>query len=534
VGEQAIDLRSSLAILRRHRVVLSAAAAIGLSAGVAYVVAVPAKYSSVSLVLLPPPTHDSSGQSSSRGIDTEVRIAGSDVVLSPAGKKQVPPLTAHAMGQRVTVKAATDEVLEVKAEAARPQDAERLSAAVANSYVDYVKEAASSLNAAQLAALADRTASLTTSLDQVQAEIVKTTKRAKAELPNSAEGKADATALAQLTAQQADLALQIDQLHAETAAGRQPLNAANGAAATIIQTASPAARPSLAQRLAVFGLLGLLVVTLFMVILLLTFGRRDRKLRSRDEIADALGTPVIASVQSRMPQRLSGWTALLEGYSPGTVDAWALRQGLRQLLSHTGGLARAMDRTGTQLQHPDSITVISLAGDRKALAVGPQIASFAASVGVRTRLVTTARHDSAAALWAACYNLNPDQELRPGLYVDPRPAERDDIDLTVVLVVVDRRKPELVDIPETAVTIMAVSSGAATAQELALAAVTVDDVGNLIDGIVVADPDNLDRTTGRMLQTERVQQVSLPTRLTGTTSVESRSSRATNVRRGLR
>jgi hypothetical protein len=88
-------------------------------------------------------------------------------------------------------------------------------------------------------------------------------------------------------------------------------------------------------------------------------------------------------------------------------------------------------------------------------------------------------------------------------------------ELTVVLAVVDPERPGLGDLPQTEVTLLAVSSAAATAEELARVAVTADDAGRRISGVVLADPDDLDRTTGRLLHHERAHQVTLPAHLTG-------------------
>jgi capsular polysaccharide biosynthesis protein len=532
VSEQAVDLRSSLAILRRNRGLLGGAAVVGLAAGVAFVLLRPALYSSTSLVLLPPPAQNSSGQTTSRGIDTEVRIAHSDVVLGPAGQTLTPSLSARALYLRVQVNAPTTEVIQIKTNATTPAVAQQLSKAVANSYVTYVKDAASSLTAAQRSALATRENALQSSLNSVQTEIRKTTNRIQAEDPTSPSGKGDATALAQLTGEQGSLALQIDQVKEEAIAGSQPLDSQTGAGATVIQQASPASRPGLVRRFAVAESLGLLIAVLVMALLLMTFGRRDRRLRSRDEIADALGSAVVASLRSRVPRGVAGWTGLLASYAPGTVDAWALRQALRQLVvgeSAMGG--RVGEHGATKLHHPVSLTVISLSDDLPGLALGPQIASFAASVGVNTRLIAAQRHESAAALWAACANVGPDVEVRDGLLVDALVDEEMEIDLTVVMVVLDRRKPGLLELPSTSVTVLAVSSGAATAEDLARAAVTADDAGIRIDGIMVADPDPLDRTTGRLSHQERVQQAAMPTRLTGSVVSEGRPSNVSGLRR---
>jgi hypothetical protein len=99
--------------------------------------------------------------------------------------------------------------------------------------------------------------------------------------------------------------------------------------------------------------------------------------------------------------------------------------------------------------------------------------------------------------------------------VDTRLEERSDSGLTIQVVVVDRLKPELVGLPHATKVVLAVSPGSATGEELARAAVTVDDGRRDIVGVIVADPDKLDRTTGRLLQVERARQTRLPSRLTG-------------------
>jgi hypothetical protein len=165
------------------------------------------------------------------------------------------------------------------------------------------------------------------------------------------------------------------------------------------------------------------------------------------------------------------------------------------------------------MDHPQSITAVSLSGDGRGLAIGPQLAAFASSLGIATRLVTAVGHDRAATLWAACA-ADRTAPPRPGLFVGEAPVG-EAIDLTIVLVVVDRRQPGLGDPPTTAATVLAVAAATATEQELARVAVAVDDAGRRIDGIVVADPDRTDRTSGRRTMDERSRQVALPTRLTG-------------------
>ena len=60
-------------------------------------------------------------------------------------------------------------------------------------------------------------------------------------------------------------------------------------------------------------------------------GRRDRRLRERDEIADSIGVPVLASISVEHPSNAAGWRKLLEEYQPGAVDAWRMRKALQYL-----------------------------------------------------------------------------------------------------------------------------------------------------------------------------------------------------------
>ena len=165
------------------------------------------------------------------------------------------------------------------------------------------------------------------------------------------------------------------------------------------------------------------------------------------------------------------------------------------------------------MSYPKSLTVVSLSGDGRGVAIGPQLAGFASSLGIATRMVTAEADDSAAALWAACA-AEREGPTRPGLYVGDVPDE-ETIDLTIMLVVVNRRQPDLRDVPSSAATILSVAAGTATEQELARVAIAVDDTGRRIDGIVVADPDRTDRTSGRHTMEERSRRPAIPVRLTG-------------------
>lgn len=549
MSEPALDLGSTIAILRRSRRELMTAAMLGVLTGVVLALFQPVTYSSTSVVLFPT-VNTSNDQEAAWDQETQVRIATSQAVLGPAGAAVRPAMSMRDIAQHVEVSAPTPKLLVNTATAETADSARSLAQAVANSEVAFVARAPSSLKSAQRASVQARTKRLQATLNKVNEEIRAASARRSTESPNSAAGQADATALSQLTAEQADLVLQMDQVKSAVSA-----DTASGGAANVIQAASPAVPPDMVKRFVVAAILGMGCAAAVAAVVLVLLGLRDRKLHYRDDIADAVGSPVVASVRSRVPRDVAGWSALLENYAPSDVDSWALRQALRQLVFGEGRFGPGQNPDGEHgVPHPASITVITVAGDTRGLAVGPQLASYAASVGVRTRLLATQGHEASAALWAACAPPLGHEELRHGLLVramfgdghdvdtpgqepvelesaSAASAEEHDWDLTVVLAVVSRRRPQLQDMADPSVTVLAVSPGSATAEDLARIAVAVDDAGGRIAGVIVADPDRLDPTTGRLLQHERNQEVPLPIRLSGMARSASGTTMSSRLRR---
>lgn len=259
--------------------------------------------------------------------------------------------------------------------------------------------------------------------------------------------------------------------------------------------------------LAIFGLLGALGGGLIGSAVILAVTRGDRRLRSRDEIADALGIPVLASISSHRPKDAGGWADLLDRYEPAAVDAWSLRK----TFHHLGVDARSDDSM--------SMTVVSFADDAGALAIGPQLAAFASSIGIDTDLVVDSRHEAVASLVAydpTARVFADDAESAGDGVADLSDAAADSTALRVLVVVVDRGAPRLGDSTPAQLTLVAVSAGKATAEELARVAVATADDGRTIDGLVVADPDPTDRTTGGGPQARRRTRSVAPTPLSGT------------------
>ncbi len=262
--------------------------------------------------------------------------------------------------------------------------------------------------------------------------------------------------------------------------------------AHVLQRATMAAGPSLPAAMASTALLGALVGALVGVIAALVISRGDDRLRERDDIANSIGVPVLAAVPVGHPVDPAGWTRLLENYKPRAVDAWQLRTALQQL-----GFANktAYDGGGT------SIAVLSFSADPKALALGPQLAVFAASQGIATVLAFGPQKDTnvTAALRAACATPSKREgNLRVVVSEDGDIHGHLHAGLLITVVVVDAEKPEIAGTARTTATVLGVSPGATTAEQLARAAVVVAADGRDVSGILVADPEPGDRTSGRI------------------------------------
>jgi capsular polysaccharide biosynthesis protein len=285
--------------------------------------------------------------------------------------------------------------------------------------------------------------------------------------------------------------------------------------ALVLQPASTATGRSLAVAVAIFGAVGLLVGTALGAIGVLAVRRRDQRLRQRDEIADSIGLPVLASIPVAHPSDAAGWVQLLTGYKPAAVDAWRLRGALDHL--GVGKSSSADPDQGEAI----SLDVFSMRSDPRALALGPQLAVFAATLGIRTHLVVGPQRDPdvTAMLRAACTGIGPGKPpWSTNLQVSTRHLEAQHqaaTALTVTVAVLDEEAPPSADWPRATAALLGVSAGVASAEDLAQTAVRAADRGSPLVGILVADPDPADHTTGRLPQLTRTTTRQSPTRLTG-------------------
>jgi capsular polysaccharide biosynthesis protein len=278
--------------------------------------------------------------------------------------------------------------------------------------------------------------------------------------------------------------------------------------AQLLESATNTTGLPLSERILIFSLLGGAGGALVGFLIVFIISRNDRRLIARDSIANSIGVPVLASIPVAHPASTESWVRLIESYEPGVVHAWALKKILQQLgVVELGGRAKAVE---------SSLSVLSFSSDPHALALGPQLAIYAASQGIPTSLVIGAQQDTAAiaTLRTACTGPRPGERpipLRLVVAEDGR-LDRRVGGFSVVVTVIDGQEPRIPDVIRADATVIGVSAGGVTAEQLARAATATASDGREIFGILVADPDPGDQTTGRIPRLGPPARRPLPTR----------------------
>lgn len=270
-------------------------------------------------------------------------------------------------------------------------------------------------------------------------------------------------------------------------------------------TAVAKPRTTRVEEAAAFGALAGLLIALITV---LAIWRDDPRLRTRDAIADSIGVPVLASIQARSPGDAVGWARLLEHYQPGPADVWSLKHTFRSLgiLPGSGGGG-------------GSAVVLSLSGDNDALAVGPQLAAFAAAEGIPTALAIGQLKDAKAATALRAASVAAAGRGPHDLRVTV--ANHDDVvqvpaqTMTVGVDVLDGKAPRVADAAAADVAVLAVTARAVTSEQLTRVVASAASAGRTIVGVLLVNSDPGDQTTGRQPRLARSQQQRMPTRMHG-------------------
>ncbi|MEA2827769.1 MAG: hypothetical protein QOG43_2208 [Actinomycetota bacterium] len=445
----------------------------------------PAVYVSRSEILLPPLGVDSKGKAL-RNTTTEVHIVRSTEVLSVAGQDVTPPISAAKLRPHIGVKSVSTDLVEVRASAGSPGRATKLADAVAKQYVAFSNGVTSDQTDATAAALKTRAADLEKQGPDLDAQINSNVAQLATMDPKSPEALRLSALIDGLRASSVDVARQLLSINAQISDAR--LTTALGRNGTrVLESAtkpgSPASPRPVRDALAA-AFLGLLAGA----ILALALDGRDRRLRTRDQIAEAAAAPVLASLEIPRRTGVSDYAALLGDWEPEVRHGLALRQMLAAV--------------GTAGGDPVSnVVVVTLAGDSAGPPVACQLAAFSAMMGDTTTLVVAAQHASTDQLRTAFTNINSGgTPARPNLYLTDGPVRDANglgPDLTITVMVAEGRDVEVPQWTEPTSVLLAVSCGFVTADDLASVAVSFLDAGYPLLGVVVANPDPSDSSTGR-------------------------------------
>ncbi len=488
MNEQPLDLRASLQeIWRRRLLVIVVAALCGLG-GLVYGFLKPANVTASALVLLPAGTGSgesgNSGNSGATGggVNTQAVIARSTPVLTAAGAKVSPPLGAPAVEKLVTVTPLSSQILQIQVQVPGSRDAVQLANAIATSYVDYIGQLATSSGGPGLADLQKESATFTKQIKDLQAQINTVSARISSEGAGSAAGQRDVVLLGSLQGQQDQVSLQLNTVTSQIASAQLATRSTENTTRIFQRaTAQPESAFALPLKAGIIGFaVGLLGGAIFVLVRL----QRGHRLRHRDEIARAAGSPVIASLDAPSCTNPSAWRELLES-RPRATNEWALRHVLHSL-RNSGGQG--------PVRH---LRVISFANDTPALTTGPRLALHAAASGMSTVLLAENALEpedrSLAPLWAAFTGAEP---LGGGLPITLGLKDfGDDPPQLFVSIVVFDGKSEISARPDT-VNLLSISSNVVTADELAHLALKAFDGGSTLEGVVVVNPEPTDNTSG--------------------------------------
>lgn len=497
LSEQLFDTRGVFRLLRGNRRRLALLTLLGAAVAAAVMVLRPPLYSATSLVLIPGSSTNAVAASAATGnsATTDIAIATSSSVLAPAISKVHPPVSLDEAEQRVTAVSNASNIVGINAAGTTPNQAEALANAVARQLVAFVTSSSGNAGGTALARPEAQATQLSKQINQLNRRI----QSVKAALTrpglSSAASVQDTKTLATLNTSLTNSTLELANVNNEIASANLDGGIAN-VGTEVIQQATSASPPSLTDRVVVI-LLGA-IVGLALGLLLVFLRRRDPRLTSRDEIAEAVGVPVILSSVVGRWRANSDWLEMLQHHQPGTVERWNVQKAIRTL-----GLAG---------EEHSRLMVISLIGDAASIAATCQIAIASAASGTRTSLLVTSDDESSTRLSNASSILSARSEVaRPNLTIEHEPQREGTNDehagLSILSVVLDPEHPELpVEFTNGAVT-LAICSRTATAQQVADVLIFLGEKRLSVKGIFVTNPPNGDETVGRPLQSTQVDEV---------------------------
>jgi capsular polysaccharide biosynthesis protein len=255
MSQQALDLRTSMHLVRRHKYLVAIVMLLAMAGSGGYAKVHPPMLTSTALVVLPQSAAQGAAAANANGSPdpftaTQEVVAGSNEVLAGAVPGIAPPVSIDTLRHEIQIGSLTPYVISITAKNKVAVNAEAAANAVAKSYIHYIGSA------------------------------------------NSPVGR--------VTAQ-------------------------------LLEPATSAAGPTAVKQLIIYVLLGAVAGGVIGVVIALAIGRRDRRLRERDEIADSIGVPVLVSVPAQSPRDAAGWTKpLTRGACTRPCTSWGSSASIRR------------------------------------------------------------------------------------------------------------------------------------------------------------------------------------------------------------
>jgi capsular polysaccharide biosynthesis protein len=472
LDQQAIDTKRLRSQLHRRSGVVAASTLLGAIALTVVAMILAPAYVSTSLLLMS--SASGSSQQSTTDGETQAEIARSEPVLQRAIERLDAEVSVTALAEQVETSLPTPILLEIAASAPSAEDAELLAAAVAESYLEYTEGNASKAQARARDAIRLELRNLRELAESLDEEI----RRASAQQ----EGPPDrnSSAVATLSAQRSDVALQITSLRGQLNGSKPTDSAPLGTLdAEIIESGTAATRPSPALRAMAAGFVGGLLGFVVGAGAVLFRGRHERVTWDQADVAQSLGAPVLAELPGVTCQRADEWANLVATYHPTPSTSWGVLNLLRDLSAAT-----ATGSPGPELLR---VSVASLLGDVRGLSLGPVIAKTAASLGIQTdlRVMDSGLDDRIVAGMAQARS---GRRAAPHLTVSRHDHKAPDgTQLTIDVVIVDPSDPLAPHLPVADALLLALGPGSAALDDVALLSLTADQQGMAFSGVVVAD-----------------------------------------------
>ncbi len=517
MDEQVLSLRDTLRVVLRHRRIVLVIALVGLLLGIAYGAAQSDLVSAKALVLLPPAPYSSTGVPT-RDTQTEVDIVTSPLILTPAASAIGIKLPFSTLQHRVSASAPTDDLVQIVAKAPNAAQAEKLANEVASKFVSYLSGENSALETGEAQQLTSESQQLAAEIADYKAEITRDQGILTSD-PTGPAAASEQSLINSLTQAEGDASSQARVVSNDLALAQLDGDASNSGG-SVIQSATSAIKPSV-LRIPEFGLIGLAVGLLVGVCAAFAVGRKDRRLRRRDEIARASGAAVLASLTPSKAFKSEDLLEVLENFRPSVSDKANLRRLLDELDVHklgsrpetmhsqNGAAQNGAGQNGSSVHHEAvDVSAIVLAGDGKAVVAITELPAFAASLGLPVALVVDGSSASTQQLSIACAARDPLDLAAPRpnlLTFASTPAKSPEgVSLTVTVEVVD---PVTLDVADEStvrspsdrrqISILVVSSGFATPEDLEVVALASEHHGQPLAGVVVCDPERSDNTSGQ-------------------------------------